>query len=105
MRCFDLKSGDKKWESRATAPNGRPANAATGFIVKNGEHYYIFTEQGELLIAQMSPAGFKELGRAKILEPTSRTSNRSVVWSHPAFANQCMFARNDKEIVCVSLAK
>jgi len=27
-----------------------------------------------------------------------------VVWSHPAFANKSMFARNDEEIVCVSLA-
>jgi hypothetical protein len=27
-----------------------------------------------------------------------------VVWSHPAFANRCVFARNDKEMVCVSLA-
>jgi hypothetical protein len=29
---------------------------------------------------------------------------RNVVWSHPAFADRMMFARNDKEIVCVSLA-
>ena len=27
-----------------------------------------------------------------------------VLWSHPAFAGRCMFARNDNEIVCVSLA-
>jgi hypothetical protein len=27
-----------------------------------------------------------------------------VVWSHPAFAGRCVFARNDKELVCVSLA-
>ena len=30
---------------------------------------------------------------------------RDVVWSHPAFADRCVFARNDKEIVCVSLQK
>jgi hypothetical protein len=29
---------------------------------------------------------------------------RPVVWSHPAFADKCLFARNDKELVCVSLA-
>jgi hypothetical protein len=28
-----------------------------------------------------------------------------VVWSHPAFANRCVFARNNQEIVCVSLAQ
>jgi outer membrane protein assembly factor BamB len=104
LRCFDLETGERVWESMATCTNGRPANSTTGFIVANKDKYFIFTEQGELLVARMSTAGFEELDRAKILEPTSRTGNRRVVWSHPAFANQCMFARNDKEIVCVSLA-
>jgi hypothetical protein len=27
-----------------------------------------------------------------------------VVWSHPAFAGKCVFVRNDKEIICVSMA-
>ncbi len=105
LRCFDLVSGERKWESLATAPNGRPANSTSGFIVKNQGHYYIATEQGELIIAEMSPEGYTELDRAKILETTSRTGNRQVVWSHPAFADKCVFARNDKEIVCISLAK
>jgi hypothetical protein len=26
------------------------------------------------------------------------------VWSHPAFAHRCVYARNDKEILCASLA-
>jgi len=105
LRCFDLQTGERLWESLATATNGRPAGSTTGFMVRNGEKFFIMTETGDLLIVKMSPAGFQELGRAHILEPTSRTGNRNVVWSHPAFANRCMFARNDKEIVCVSLAK
>ncbi len=105
LRCFELESGKRIWESLATAPNGRPANAATGFIVKNQDHYYLTTETGELIVARMSPNGFEELDRAQILEPTSSSSNRQVVWSHPAYANQCIFARNDKEIVCISLAE
>ena len=27
-----------------------------------------------------------------------------MVWSHPAFANKRIYARNDKEIICLSLA-
>jgi hypothetical protein len=34
----------------------------------------------------------------------NRDPGRMVVWSHPAFANRCVYARNDQEIVCVSLA-
>ena len=105
LRCIDLKTGERCWESLATAPNGRPASSATGFMVRNGDKFFVMIETGELLIAKMSPSGYQELGRSKILEPTSRTGNRKVVWSHPAFADRCVFARNDKEIVCISLAK
>ncbi|MEE2826372.1 MAG: PQQ-binding-like beta-propeller repeat protein [Planctomycetota bacterium] len=105
LRCVDLKSGERLWESLATAPQGRPASSATGFMVRNGEKFFVVIETGDLLIAKMSADGYQELDRAHILEPTSRTGNRKVVWSHPAFANRCMFARNDKEIVCVSLAE
>ena len=105
VRCFELESGEKQWESWAAATNRRPANSTTGFIVKNGDRYFIATEQGELILANMTPNGFTEKGRFKMLEATSPTSNREVVWSHPAFANQCVFARNDQEIVCYSLAK
>ena len=105
IRCFDLESGEKLWEDMAAATNGRPANSTTGFVVLNGDKYFIATEQGDLIVAKMSPEGFEESGRFNMLEPTSRTSNRDVVWSHPAFANKCVFARNDKEIVCYSLAK
>jgi hypothetical protein len=99
----DLLTGERLWESLATTPQGRPANAATGFMVYNGDRFYIFIETGELIMARLSPAGYEELGRAAILEPTARTSNRQVVWSHPAFAGTRMFARNDVEIVCVEL--
>ncbi|MFK7766230.1 MAG: PQQ-binding-like beta-propeller repeat protein [Mariniblastus sp.] len=105
MRCIELVSGKRVWESLATCPNGRPASSTTGFVVRNGDHWYITTEQGELIIAKMSPAGFEELGRAKMVEPTSMSGGRKIVWSHPAFANKCVFVRNDKEIVCYSLAE
>ena len=42
-------------------------------------------------------------GRAKLVEPTREVIGRQTVWSHPAFAMQSVFARNDKELVRVSL--
>jgi len=38
------------------------------------------------------------------LETANTMPGRAVVWSHPAFANRCIFARNDKEIICVDLS-
>ncbi len=105
LRCIELVSGKRIWEDLATTNNGRPAPATTGFLVRNGDHWYITTEQGELIIAKMSPEGYEELGRAKMVEPTAENWGRKIVWSHPAFAQKCVFARNDKEIVCYSLAE
>jgi len=63
----------------------------------------MFSDEGELIIAKLSPSGFEQVDRTKILEPTGAARGRKIVWAHPAFSNGCMFARNDKEIVCVEL--
>jgi len=59
-----------------------------------------------LIIARLTPKGYEEISRAHLLEPTNPMAGRGrlVVWSHPAFANKSIYARNDKEIVCYSLA-
>jgi hypothetical protein len=44
------------------------------------------------------------LSRAKLLAPTGSAFGRKVVWSHPAFAQKCVFARNDTELRCYALA-
>ena len=46
----------------------------------------------------------EEIGRAHLLSPTGTAAGREVLWSHPAFANRCIYLRNDREIICASLA-
>jgi len=46
-----------------------------------------------------------EISRAHLIDADNRDPGRFVVWSHPAFANKSIYARNDHEIVCVSLAE
>ena len=74
-------------------------------MVKQGERGWMFNERGELIIAMLSPQGFKELSRALLIEPTkAQLSQRGgVCWSHPAFAHRHVFARNDEELICVNL--
>jgi hypothetical protein len=85
--------------------DGKTNNFATAFIVKNEGRFFIFTEKGELINAKLSPKGYDEVSRTKLLEPTTTASGRKVVWTHPAFANGCIYVRNDQKIVCVSLKK
>jgi hypothetical protein len=75
------------------------------FLNRYEDLYYLFTETGDFAIAKLSPTGYEELGRFHLLEPTGECFGRNVVWSYPAYANSCIFVRNDKEIVCADLSQ
>ena len=68
-----------------------------------GDRFILFNDQGDLILANLSPKGYQEIGRAHILEPVQEARGRHVVWSHPAFDQRCVFVRNDQEMVCLSL--
>ncbi len=103
FRCLDAKTGDRVWESLKPTPKSR---WSTIHMVKNGQQIWMFNERGELLIARLSPAGYEEISRAKLISPTrvQLAQRGGVCWSHPAFADRHVFARNDEELVCASLA-
>ena len=105
MRAVDLLTGKRLWESYRPTTAGRRATYATTFIVKHADRYFLFTEKGDLILAKMNRSGYHEISRTHVLEPTNETFGRPVVWSHPAFAEKCLFARNDKELVCVPLGE
>lgn len=106
LRAVKLATGERLWETfQPTTGGERRASHGTAFLTKNGDRYFLFSETGDLIIARLSPEKYEELSRAHLLEPTAECFGRSVVWSHPAYANKCVFVRNDKEIVCASLAK
>ena len=102
LRGLEGASGKRLWENLTAVPKAR---WSTIHFVKNGDKYWLFNERGELIIAQLSPSGYTEISRAKLLEPTTDQLRQrgGVCWSHPAYANKCVFARNDKELVCASL--
>lgn len=103
LRCLDLHTGDRVWEDLTAVPRAR---WATIHFVDNGERTWLFNERGELIIARLRPEGFEEISRAKLIDPTTDQLRRrgGVCWAHPAFANRHVFARNDRELVCASLA-
>ena len=105
LRCLKADTGDRVWESlAATTADGKPTRWANAFLVKNGDRYFLNNELGDLIIARLDPQGYHEISRTHLLEPTNTASGRKVVWSHPAYADRCIFVRNDREIICFSLA-
>ena len=103
FRCLEAGMGNRAWENLKLTTQARWGSA---HMVTNNGRAWIFNDQGELIIAQLSPRGYEEISRAKLLRPTRIQLNRGegVTWSHPAFAYRHVFNRNDEELVCASLA-
>ena len=111
LTAVDLETGERLWETTApTSATDRPAKHATAFLIRQptadgGFRTWLFSETGDLILARLTRQGYEELGRTHLLDPTNECFGRPVVWTHPAFADRCCFVRNDKELICVSLAK
>ena len=107
--AVDSKDGTQLWTSFEPTKPGetRYIRHGTAFITRRGDsnQYFLMSESGDFIVAELSADGYLEKGRFHVLEPTAECFGRSVVWSHPAYAQKTLFARNDKEIVAVNLAK
>lgn len=102
LRGLNTRTGERLWETLDATGSGRWWNA---FIIPHKDRFFLHNEQGDLIIANLTADGYKELSRARLVEPTRKVQRRMTIWSHPAFAMKSVFARNDKELVRVSLAK
>lgn len=102
--CFDQATGEKRWQTYEPVV-GKKADCGTVFTIPQGDRAVMFNDQGELILARLTADGYQQQSRAQILKPAGFARGRDIVWSHPAFAQKCVFARNDLEIICVSLAE
>ncbi|HEX7375853.1 MAG TPA: PQQ-binding-like beta-propeller repeat protein [Pirellulales bacterium] len=111
LRCLDADTGDRVWETIEPIPldyrfNPRVRRWFNIHLVENHGKVWLFTERGELIISRLSPQGYDEISRAKLIQPTHAQLNDrgGVCWSHPAFAYRHVFARNDEELIAVDLS-
>ena len=103
LRCLDAATGERRWQTYATT-GGEQGFFANAFLVTQGERTWIWNDHGELILGQLTPEGFKDLGRVKLLEPWENTRGRDVLWCHPAFANRHAYLHNGREFLCVDLS-
>ncbi|MFW5755234.1 MAG: PQQ-binding-like beta-propeller repeat protein, partial [Tangfeifania sp.] len=64
LRCLELATGDRIWEDQTAVDRGRWANI---HFIQKEEKTWMFNEHGELLITELSPDGFHEISRTKII--------------------------------------
>lgn len=87
LRCIELKTGKVRWSQ--PMPGGP--------IILADDKLVIVTEDGKLLLAEATPAGYAKLGAATIL--------RDGVRAHPALVEGKLYARDDRELICVELGE
>ena len=109
LRGLDARTGGRLWMSRDMTVEVRWSSA---HLVRHEDRYFVNNDVGDLIIAQLTPTGYMELSRAKLIEPTSGSGTRTphgaiaeriVNWTHPAYANGHIVHRNDREIIRASL--
>jgi outer membrane protein assembly factor BamB len=98
--CLEAGTGKQIW---GTTNVTELKFGASIHLTPNGDATFLFTDEGNLILARLAPDGYHEISRVHLLEPTSDLMTRKLAWVPPVFANRCVFARNDAELICASL--
>ena len=86
FRSIELATGKVQWEQRGFR---------AGTVTLADDRLLILVENGELVVAEASPEGFRSLARRRVLDGTVR--------AYPALARGRLYARNESRLVCVDL--
>ena len=62
--------------------------------INDEDRALVLNSDGDLILIRLHPHGYLEQARHNVIGPT---------WAHPAYAGNCVYARNDTELVCVLL--
>lgn len=98
--CLEAKSGRQLWTTDKVTSRQQ---GATIHLTPQGGTCLVFTDQGNLIRARLSPKGYEELSRVHVVNPTYPFAGRNVVWPPPAYAGRHIFIHNGDELVCASL--
>jgi outer membrane protein assembly factor BamB len=88
LRAFDPRTGRVLWTEEGFG---------TGGLIVAGDKLLIMRTEGELVLADASPKGFRPLARAKLFETTAQAL--------PALADGLVFVRDTKVLKCVAVGQ
>ena len=108
LRCLDLKTGDRVWESKKAVPRARWATVHIIQLKGNSDseqREVMLNDRGHLIFATLSRDDYHEHSRAALIKPTRQQLRRrgGVTWAHPAIVDGLIYIRSDTELVCASI--
>ncbi len=86
LKCIDANTGMEKWKTRGFGE---------GTLMLADGHLIILGDRGKLGLAEASPSAYNEVASAEILS--------GLCWTVPTLANGKLYARNEKEMVCLDM--
>lgn len=98
--CLDAATGRELWEIKNIT---KLRNGSSIHLIPCGDTFYLFTDQGDLIHARITPAEYTEYSRTHFIAPTTPFMGPKMAWTPPSIANGHLFARNDQELICLSL--
>ena len=88
LKCIDARTGAEKWKTRGYG---------NGSLIAADGHLILLGEQGNLGLAQATPAGF--------VEKASYPAFDSRCWTVPSLANGRLYLRDESEIVGINIVQ
>jgi outer membrane protein assembly factor BamB len=88
LRCVEFKTGKVRWTKEGFG---------CGSVILADGKLIILTENGDLVLAEPTPAAYREKARASVLSSPCRAPL--------ALANGLLYLRDDKKLLCLNLKK
>ena len=88
LKCLDFQTGEEKWSQKGLGK---------GSLMFADNKLIIMGDKGDLVIAEASPEGFKEISRAKVLS--------GLCWTVPVLSGGKLYCRNHPgDLVCLDVS-
>jgi hypothetical protein len=91
LECLELETGKRQWKRR------RHPGFGHGQILLAGNVILLLTEQGQVVLADVSPKRYQELASMRVFD------EEQITWNNPALSGPYLLVRNSEEVACFRL--
>ena len=95
--CMEVASGKQMWREREA-----PGKGAISYA--DGMFYCLSEDEGDVVLIEASPDGWKEHGRFTLDPQTTIRKDRGKIWMHPVIANGKLYLRDQNLLYCYDIA-
>jgi outer membrane protein assembly factor BamB len=86
LKCLVAQTGEQKWVQRGYGK---------GSLILADGLLYILSDQGQLILAEATPAGFQEKGKVKVMEGKT--------WTAPVLSHGRLYLRDEDEMLVLDV--